>query len=99
MADPVSWLVIEPGWKVVAADGTEVGHVERLIGDTTNDIFNGIAVSKGILRTTRYVPAEHVSAITDGRIELDLSAGAVEQLGEYDEPPASAEILPPDRGR
>ena len=97
MADPVSWLIIEPGWTVVAADGTEVGHVDRLIGDTTNDSFKRNAVSKGILRATRYVPAERVAAITEGRVELDLSAAAVEELDEYNEPPASAEIIPPDR--
>ena len=46
---PVSWLVIEPGWTVVAADGTEVGRVEELVGDSGIDIFNGLAVSTGWL--------------------------------------------------
>ena len=32
-AEPVSWLVIERGWTVVAADGTEVGKVEEVVGD------------------------------------------------------------------
>src|SRR5205085_11166814 len=29
MADPVSWLMIEPGWKVLDADGEEVGAVDE----------------------------------------------------------------------
>ena len=31
MGDPASWLVIEKGWKVVAADGTEVGTVAETL--------------------------------------------------------------------
>ena len=33
MADPVSWLMIEPGWRVEAADGEEVGRVLEVTGD------------------------------------------------------------------
>ena len=30
MADLVSWLMIEPGWTVLASDGSEVGQVDDL---------------------------------------------------------------------
>jgi hypothetical protein len=40
MADPVSWFVIEPGWKVVDADGEQVGTVDEVVGDSGDDIFN-----------------------------------------------------------
>ena len=90
----VSWLVIEPGWTVVAADGTEVGRVEELVGDSGKDIFNGLAVSTGWLAKPKYVPAERVAEITDGRIELDLSADAVEHLDDHDPAPPSAEFQP-----
>jgi uncharacterized protein YrrD len=70
----VSWLVVEPGWKVVAADGSDVGSVHEVIGDPENDIFNGLAVSRGLLRDSRYVPAERVAAIQEGSVRLDLSA-------------------------
>ena len=94
-ANRVSWLVIEPGWRVVVADGTEVGHVDELIGDTGKDIFNGLAVTTGLLAKPRYVPAESVAEITEGTVQLSMSAEEVGRLAEYEPPPASAEILPP----
>ena len=92
--EPVSWLVIEPGWVVVAADGTEVGRVEELIGDTGKDIFNGLAISSGVLGKAKYVPSERVSAITDGRVQLDLEADAVDALGDHEQPPPSEQLRP-----
>ncbi len=94
-ADPVSWLVVERGWEVVAADGDEVGRVAELIGDTGKDIFNGLSVSRGVLKGSRYVPAERVSSITVGRVQLDLSATQFDALDDYDGAPPSEEILPP----
>jgi uncharacterized protein YrrD len=94
-ADPVSWLVVEHGWRVVAADGSALGTVHDVIGDTGKDIFNGLAVSPGLLKRPKYVPAEAVAEIAEGEVRLALSKDEFEQLGEHDEPPESAEILPP----
>ena len=94
-ADPVSWLVVEHGWRVVASDGSAVGAVEEVIGDTGKDIFNGLSVSPGLLKRPKYVPAEAVAEIAEGEVRLALSKDEFGQLGEHDEPPASAEILPP----
>lgn len=99
MADPVSWLVVERGWKVVAADGQGVGHVEDVIGDTGADIFNGLSISTGLLGGSRYVPAEHVASILEGSVRLDLPKSELKRLEAYEPPPPSEEILPPDRGR
>ena len=90
----VSWLMIEKGWEVVAADGSEVGKIHEIVGDEREDIFDGLAVSSGHFGKPRYVPAEQVKRITDGRIELDLPADEAQQLEEYKEPPPSEEILP-----
>jgi len=97
--DPVSWLVVEPGWKVVAADGAEVGKVDGVVGDTETDIFSGLSVSEGLLRKRRFVPAERVREILEGEIRLDVDVQAFERLGHYEQPPPSAEILPPDPTR
>ncbi len=70
MSDPVSWLVIEPGWEVVGADGDSVGKVHEVVGDLEADIFDGLQVSAGVLGETRYVPAEKVGEITEGRVQL-----------------------------
>ena len=93
MADPVSWLLIEPGWTVVAQDGTEVGDVDEIVGDTGKDIFNGLSIATGLLSKPRYVPSERVRAITEGRVELDLSAEDVEALDEHDQQPPSEQFL------
>jgi uncharacterized protein YrrD len=92
LSTPVSWFMIEPGWTVVDRGGEELGEVDELVGDTGQDIFNGLAVTAGLLRRPRYVPAERVAAITEGRIELDLSAAEFERLTEHAEQPQSAEI-------
>jgi hypothetical protein len=90
--DPVSWLLIEPGWDVVASDGTKVGTVHEVIGDTGADIFDGLAVSPGILKGSKYVPAERVGEIVEGRVELDLLSDELERLGDHGEQPPSAQI-------
>jgi hypothetical protein len=64
MADPVSWLMIERGWEVVDANGKRVGKVDEVLGDTEADIWDGLTVSG------KYVPAEDVAQIVDGRIIL-----------------------------
>ena len=94
MADPVSWLLIEPGWKVVAADGSDVGKVEETVGDTGKDIFNGLSISTGLLGKPKYVPAERVGLITEGCVELDLPPDAIERLDEHEIQPPSEQFRP-----
>lgn len=84
MADPVSWFVVERGWSVVASGGAKLGSVEEVIGDADADIFNGLAVSSGLLGKVHYVPAEHVRAIREGAVELDLDRGGFEALDEHE---------------
>jgi hypothetical protein len=90
---PLSWLVIERGWSVTAADGSQVGRVHEVVGDENADIFDGLAVSTGALTRNIYVPAEHVGEITSGRIALLIGPGDVAGLEPYSAPPPSEEIL------
>jgi hypothetical protein len=80
MPDPVSWFVVEPGWKIVAADGDEVGTVHELLGDLERDIFDGIAVSTGALTKPTYVPSEQVGEIREGEVHLALTGEQFAQL-------------------
>jgi uncharacterized protein YrrD len=96
MADPVSWFLIEPGWRVVDSKGDEVGYVEEVVGDSNADIFNGLAITKRLFSGKRYVPAEQVAAITDGFVTLRLTHEQVDALDQFEEPPPSEEILAPD---
>ncbi|TML13249.1 MAG: DUF2171 domain-containing protein [Actinobacteria bacterium] len=72
VSDPVSWLLIEPGWEVVGADGQNVGTVDEVVGDPELDIFRGLNVATGLLAESRYVPAEDVGEITEGRVQLTV---------------------------
>lgn len=92
MADPVSWLLIEPGWHVVDASGEAIGKVEAVTGDSNADIFDGLAVATDMLARPKYVPAEQVGTITDGTVQLTLERSAFDALGEYEEPADSIEV-------
>jgi hypothetical protein len=98
MSDPVSWFLIEPGWKVVDASGEDIGSVDEVVGDSSDDIFNGLSVSTSLLGRPRYVPSEQVGSITEGQVELTISKDQADRLSEYEEAATSAEILPDDAG-
>ena len=90
--DPVAWTLIEPGWSVVDAAGEDVGHVDEVTGDSSIDIFNGLAISSGPLGKPHYVPSENVARIYERRVELSLTKDEIKRLGGYVEPPVSAEL-------
>lgn len=92
MTEPVSWMLIEPGWTVVARSGEEVGRVHEVIGDSDADIFNGLAVSPGLLRGSRYVPAERVTTIVEGQVALDLDEQEFKHLDEHSSTTPGAQI-------
>jgi len=98
MTDPVSWLMIEPGWKVYAADGGEIGAVDEVAGDDGHDIFDGLAIATSAISRPRYVPAEQVGRIEEGAVRLTITREQAEALGEYREPATSAEIEPDSKG-
>ena len=104
MADPVSWKVIERGWKVRAADGSDLGTVHEVVGDANIDIFNGLHVSPGMLKSSRYVPSERVAEIVDGEVRLDMAAADFDDLDAAAPAPPSADVradttcLPDDPG-
>jgi sporulation protein YlmC with PRC-barrel domain len=85
MSDQVSWMVVEPGWDVVDAEGKRVGQVKEVLGDADKDIFNGLAVSPGLFKPTKYVPAERVGRIEEGLIRLSTTRSEFERLDEHDE--------------
>jgi hypothetical protein len=91
MSDPVSWLLIEKGWKVTGASGRELGTVDEIVGDSGQDIFDGLAISSGLFERARYLPAERVTRIEEGTVYVDVAD--LGQLGEYKEPAPSEKIL------
>jgi hypothetical protein len=97
MADPLSWLSIRPGWKVLAASGEVVGKVDEVAGDERHDVFDGLSIAVSALGQPRYAGAEHVARIEHGVVRLSLSEEAVGQLARFREPATSLEIEADDR--
>ncbi|HET7759251.1 MAG TPA: PRC-barrel domain-containing protein [Gaiellaceae bacterium] len=89
LPDPVSWFLIERGWKVAGSDGSELGTVEETLGDENADIFDGLAVATGVLAKPRYVPAELVGEIVEGAVHLTIDEARFERLGEHGGAPPS----------
>jgi hypothetical protein len=85
--------MIEPGWTVVGRDGSDIGRVAGVVGDPVAGIFNGLAIDVGMLAPTRYLPAEQVGDIVEGRISVDLDAAGAEALERHEAPP-SVDIRP-----
>ena len=88
--------MIRPGWKVYAADGTELGSVDEVAGDENADIFDGLAVAASALGKPKYVPAESVTTITEGHVNLSLSSAEFGETSEFLEPATSEVIEPSD---
>jgi uncharacterized protein YrrD len=68
--DPVSWKVVERGWKVLDESGDEIGHVDEITGDPEADIFDGVEFRHGLLARTEYVPSERVVEIRQGEVVI-----------------------------
>lgn len=88
MADPASWLVVEPGYRVAAPDGEEIGRVEEVLGDNVADIFDGLAISTGVLGKPKYVPSELIGSIDTDAVRLTVGKDEVERLEDYTPPAA-----------
>jgi hypothetical protein len=86
-AEPeVSWKAIERDAAVIAADGSEAARVVEVAGDRSADIFSGLVVKAGALAGKSFLPAEQVTAIWAHRVQVALTAEAVEALPPYEEP-------------
>jgi hypothetical protein len=96
MADPVSWLQIEQGWKVVASDGAAVGTVAQVAGDKQSDIFDGLAVASKDPDQVRYAPGEIVGTIYPGEVHLKIAGSETGTLAPY-EPAAPETTFRPEK--
>ena len=85
--DPVSWLQIEQGWKVVTSDGVVVGTVAQVEGEKQSDIFDGLAVTSDQPKGIRYVPGEQVGLIYPGEVTLKISSTETDTLEPFVTPP------------
>jgi hypothetical protein len=97
----VSWKVIQHGWSVRSSDGEDIGVVFLVVGDESEDTFDGLAIThhKGFAvhnyaDRPHYVEASRVASIDDsGEVTLSITAEEAKSLPVHD-PPTSAEIEP-----
>ena len=84
---PISYEVLERDTPVYSAAGVTVGKVEAVHADVDADIFDGLEIDTRAGR--RFVEAEHVAAIHERGVELDLDAAAIAALRAPDPVPPS----------
>jgi hypothetical protein len=97
----IAWTAIAPHWKVISADGYEIGEVFLPTGDENADIFDGLEIAHhggpalvhNWLDRPRYVSQDKVASIQPGHVRLTITAEEARALPESDIP-ETAEILP-----
>ena len=85
LGPPISYLVLEKGAAVYAADGEKVGRVTEIRADLEKDIFDGLVVDGSLLPgDDRLVPADQVDEIYERGVALRLDADAFKALPKPD---------------
>ncbi len=81
----VAWTAMPYRVPVVAADGSQVGKAESLLGDENEDIFHGIVVKREGDGKLVEIGAARIKRITDHHVITDLASSDVESLPAYEE--------------
>ncbi len=81
----VAWTAMPYRAPVIAADGSEIGKAESLLGDESEDIFHGIVIDRQADRKRVEIAAARIKKITEHHVVTDLSSSAVAQLQPYRE--------------
>jgi len=81
----VAWIAMPYRAKVVAADGSEIGTAESLLGDENEDIFHGIVVKRREGGKLVEIPADLIKKITDKHVVTDVTGDQVSTLQPYRE--------------
>ena len=72
--DEISWLALQAGTKVLTSDGRLAGHVTHVLGDLSEDVFDGIGVRHGLFGQI-LLPRAVVGRITRGAVHLSVAEG------------------------
>ena len=81
----VAWRAMPYPAPVVAADGSEIGTAESLLGDEEEDIFHGIVVQPRQSGKALEIAAVRIKKITTKHVVTDLSDADVHALPAYRE--------------
>ena len=76
-------MALEKGVDVIAADGTKVGTVERVLADSARDIFEGVVIHTHLgPGGHRFVVADQVEECFDRALVLKIGGQDAEALPE-----------------
>ena len=81
---PVAWIAMPHRATVVAADGSEIGTAESVLGDETEDIFHGIVLKHRGSGKPFEIPAARIKKITNKHVVTDLTGDDVSALQPYE---------------
>jgi hypothetical protein len=90
--NPISYQALKKGVAVVTADGHEFGHVDHVLAEDDEDLFDGIVVSTkdGV----RFVDADQVRDITTERVACTFDESGIAELHKPDGAPVySVDVL------
>ena len=81
---PVAWIAMPHRATVVAADGSEIGTAESVLGDETEDIFHGIVVKHHGNGKAFEIPATRIKKMTNKHVVTDLNGDDISALQPYE---------------
>jgi hypothetical protein len=83
--DAIAWQAMPYRSAVYAADGSDIGTAESLLGDESEDIFHGIALKRKPGGGTVEIAAARIKKITEKGVVTDLDGDDVATLQPYRE--------------
>jgi hypothetical protein len=84
--DPISYMALPKGARIVGSDGEEVGRVSDVIADDEKDIFSGLTFRHGTLGRDHFIAADLIDTITTEEVTLTVTSEvAMEKTEPYED--------------
>jgi hypothetical protein len=83
---PVHYTAVAPGTPVYSADGVEVGHVEAILDNYREHIFDGV-VFEDASGALRFADAPEVARTAERAVTLAIDAAEAQRLGPPEKGP------------
>jgi uncharacterized protein YrrD len=84
--DPISYMALPKGARIVGSDGEEVGRVSDVISDDQKDIFSGLTFKHGTLGREHFLAADLIDSITTEEVTLTVTSDvAMERIEPYED--------------
>jgi uncharacterized protein YrrD len=80
--NPISYMALPKGARIVASDGEELGRVTEVIADNERDIFSGVTFKHGILGHELFLPAQLIDRMTEDEVTLGVTSKVADEKVE-----------------